>query len=423
MRLNGERIRQIIEPAYIKLFLIPRALRKQKRLEKDIRHRQNARIVFLVSSLPMWRAGKVFDLLQQDSRFDVSLALYPYPTFEKEQKVKAMEALTRYCQTNHIDFLDLSQEAAPGRKLREALDPDVLFYPQPYNHLFGNDLDCLNFQDKLLCYIPYSIYMTNAPWVYKTLFNNIAWRLYFGSEYSRVYAKDVLYNRGRNIRIVGEPMADFFNEPTVVSVWKAQDKPKKKVIWAPHFSIIDEGWHHRDSFTWVSDTMWDLADRFKDSIQFAFKPHPRLFSVLTGLPEWGEEKASAYYRQWAEGGNTQLETGPYVDLFKESDAMIHDCGSFSVEYHLTGKPVMFLARDIETVVADKNEVGKKGILAHYVGASSQDIESFLKDVVLGGNDPKKEEREQYKAKYLAPPAGMTVAEAIYQDLLKGLKFQ
>ncbi len=423
MRPDGEKIRQILEPAYLKLFLIPRALRNQKRLVKDIRRRQNARVVFIVSSLPMWRAGKVFDLLRQDSRFNVSLALYPYPTFEESQKAEAMADLTGFCQANQIRFLDLSREAAPGRKLREALDPDILFYPQPYNRLFGNDLDCTNFQDKLLCYIPYSIYMTNAPWVYKTLFNNLAWRLYYGSGYSRSYAADILYNRGRNIRVVGEPMADFFDEPAAVSAWKAQDKPKKKVIWAPHFSIVDEGWHHRDSFTWVSDTMRDLAGRYKDSLQFAFKPHPRLFSVLASLPDWGEEKAAAYYRQWEEGENTQLETGPYVDLFKESDAMIHDCGSFSVEYHLTGKPAMFLARDIDSVVKDKNEVGRKGILAHYVGTSGQDIESFLEKVVLGGDDPMKEERERFKAQYLAPPAGTTVAGTIYQDILKGLKFQ
>jgi len=418
-----EKIRQFLEPAYFRLFLIPRTRRCQKRLCRAIRERGSAKVVFLVSSLPMWRFQKLYDLLREDNRFTVRMALYPFRQYSQDQQEASVRELRSYCSARQMEYLDLTGEETPGKKLREALDPDILFYPQPYNFLFGNDLDSKAFYDKLLCYIPYSIYMTNAPWVYKTLFNNLAWRLYYGSEYSRSYARKILYHDGRNIRVVGEPMADFFDSPATEKAWKPQDKPKKKVIWAPHFSIENRGMHHRDSFTWLSDCMWKLAEEYRDRIQFAFKPHPRLLSVLNDLPGWGEEKARAYYKQWEEGANTQLETGPYVDLFKDSDAMIHDCGSFSVEYHLTGKPVLFMTKDLETVIKDKNEVGRNGILAHYVGSSEGDIVRFLEEVVLAGKDPKQEERKLYKEQYLSPPGGKSVAETIYTDILEGLEFK
>ena len=51
--------------------------------------------------------------------------------------------------------------------------------------------------------------------------------------------------------------------------------------------------------------------------------------------------------EWESLSNAQLETGKYVDLFMTSDAMIHDCGSFTIEYHYTLKPVMYLVKGEE----------------------------------------------------------------------------
>ena len=410
-----------MEPAYFKWVLIPRARDHHHKRIREIQKRGYARVVFLVSSLPMWRFQHVYDRLAADSRFKLSVAIYPFPSFSLAEEEASMESLRSFFSEKAVPVLDLCGELQPGSVLRQ-LDPDILFYPQPYNHLYGNDLDSPHLADRLLCYIPYSIYMTNATWVYKSFFNNVAWRLYYGSQFSKAFASRVLFNKGRNIRVVGEPMADFFSEPSVHSIWKPQETVKKKVIWAPHFSIVDEGLHHRDSFTWLSETMWKMAVQYHDQIQFTFKPHPRLRSVLADLPGWGEEKTRKYYNQWERGDNTQLETGPYVDLFKESDAMIHDCGSFSVEYHFTGNPVMFTTHDMNKVVRDKNAVGKNGLLAHYVGRSEEDVRIFLDQVVLKGEDPMKQQREQFRKDYLIPPGGKTVAESIYMDIIQGLNF-
>ena len=417
-----ERLRNSLEPLLYRCLTIPQARRRQRRTVRTVRTRGHASVVFIVSSLPMWRAQGLAALLRADARFDVRLALYPFAAFDAAQKEKAMAELAAWCGGNGVDYIDLSREEHPGAALRRQFHPDILFYPQPYNGLYLNDLDARFFPDSLVCYIPYSIRTSAGEWVYRNHLNETAWRLYYPTELHRKEASAVLYNRGSNIRVTGDLIMDTLAAPAANDCWKPQDTPKKRVIWAPHFSIADTGQLHRDSFSWLSACMPRIAEQYRDRVQFAFKPHPRLLSELYAHPDWGKEKADAYYRAWEEGANTQLVTGSYVDLFKTSDAMIHDSASFTVEYHFTGKPVLFTTRDLDAAMKGQNALGQAGILAHYVGKSEQDIVSFIDDVVLTGNDPRKEARASFVASYFRPTEHASVAETVYQDILTGLGF-
>jgi hypothetical protein len=420
LRKKDERIREIAEPFYYRLFLIPQAKMRQKECIQAIRKKGRSSLVFVVSSLPMWRSQTLYDLLSKDDRFDIHFALFPLPTFSPAQRATAIQQFRSYFDKLQIPYLDLSGIDKPGHTLRKRLDPDILFYPQPYSRLFSNDLDSFSFSDKLLCYIPYAMLTASEPWAYRNHLNNIAWRLFFQSESRKEEAARVLYSRGKNIRVVGDPVADLFSLPMHRDVWKPQEKKKKRVIWAPHFTLSDDFYLHRNAFSWLSDFMLDVAARYHEQIQFAFKPHPRLLSVLYDRPDWGKERADDYYARWAEGANTQLETGNYIDLFKGSDAMIHDSSSFSVEYHFTGKPVLFTATDLEPITRILNEFGQAAIRAHYPGKTTGDIFSFLDNVVLGEQDPMAGQRQAFYHQYLLPPGGRSVAENIYQDLVTSI---
>jgi DivIVA domain-containing protein len=63
----------------------------------------------------------------------------------------------------------------------------------------------------------------------------------------------------------------------------------------------------------------EFAEKYADRIQWAFKPHPLLRDTLYQHPDWGKERTDAYYGRWESMPNTQLETGAYVELFKQSD--------------------------------------------------------------------------------------------------------
>ena len=195
---------------------------------------------------------------------------------------------------------------------------------------------------------------------------------------------------------------------------------KKKLIWAPHFTINEGGYLYQSNFLWMSQIMIDVARKYVDRIHVVFKPHPRLFSELCNHELWGEDKAREYYKLWETMSNTQIETGEFIDLFMTSDAMIHDCGSFSVEYHYSEKPVMYVAQNFEEQIADKNDFGKIAMKLHYVGKDEQDIIDFIENIVLGENDFMQPQRQQFKQDYLLPPNKKTVAENVVDVLLKEL---
>lgn len=414
--------RQRIEPLQYRCSILPAARRSQEACLRRIREKGEASLVFLVSSLSMWRFQELFEKLRPDPRFHVYFALYPFSSFGQEQKISAMEEIRAYCQEHEISYLELSEEEHPGVVLREKLHPDVLFYQQTYNQLYHNDLDAPFQPHSLNCYIPYSIRTSAGVWAYQNYLSETAWRLFYCADLHREEARQILYNKGRNIRVTGDCILDSLSSAPQHDVWKPQEKPKKRVIWAPHFSIVDGEFLHRDSFTWVSECMLELARKYQNQIQFAFKPHPRLLSELQKHPSWGEKRARTYYECWRNGTNTQLETGPYSDLFKGSDAMIHDSASFSVEYLFTGKPVMFTTRDVAVAVQDQNELGREGILAHYPGASQADIQSFIENAVLAGKDPMKPSRQAFCEKYFPSCGKGNTAERIYREILSGLSF-
>ena len=100
--------------------------------------------------------------------------------------------------------------------------------------------------------------------------------------------------------------------------------------------------------------------------------------------------------------------------------MIHDSSSFTVEYHFTGKPVLFTATDLTPVTSILNDFGKAAVYAHYQAKNTEGILAFLENVVLGGNDPMKEQRLAFYNQYLLPPGGKSVAENIYQEIVDSI---
>jgi CDP-glycerol glycerophosphotransferase (TagB/SpsB family) len=170
----------------------------------------------------------------------------------------------------------------------------------------------------------------------------------------------------------------------------------------------------------MAEVMLSIAKSYSDKIQFAFKPHPRLFTELCGHPDWGEDRARQYYQEWQDMENTQVETGEFVDLFMTSDAMIHDCSSFCCEYLFTGKPVLFMMRDEERQVSLLNEMSHAALYAHYIGRSPDAPEQFLRKQVSEGFDPKKDERARVATSYLIPPNGKSAAENIIAAILDQL---
>lgn len=377
-----------------------------------LRHKKKINVVFFAMSLSMWRYQHLYEEMLKYSKFNPTIVIYPPLSYDIGQKQREIAKLMEHFDNSNISYV------LGDNNIRRQLKPDILFYPQPYPDFYPEDVSFKQFYDRLLCYSPYAFWMSKGGWSYNQPLHIFAWKLFYPNLFHKNDARVFSIRMGRNMEIVGYPTADDFLRGNYTDIWRKQTVRKKRVIWAPHFTIFSGGYVKQSTFMQFSEFMLGLAQKYSDQLQFVFKPHPRLYSELCKHPDWGEEKARQYYEQWETMGNTQVETGEFVDLFMKSDAMIHDCGSFAVEYHYTENPVMYIAQNFEEQVAEKNDFGKLAMKLHYVGKCKEDIVEFIENVVLHGEDHMKPQRQQFKREYLLPPNGKTVAENTMDVFLK-----
>ena len=385
-----------------------------------LRHKKTINVVFFASSISMWRYQHLYELLSKNQRFNANIIIHPAFAYSADQQKADVDALIEFFENKNTPYSLAVTSEGKFIDIRKEFSPDILFYPQPYNNFYSEDISYSNFYDKLLCYYPYAFWTSKENWSYNQPLHKMAWKLFYSTELHRKDAVKYAYRKDNNVEIVGYPTADDFIQTSHASVWKEQAISKKRLIWASHFTIFSGGPLYQSNFLWMADFMLDVVKKYSDEIQFVFKPHPRLYTELCKHPDWGEAKTKEYYKLWETMDNTQIETGEFVDLFMTSDAMIHDCGSFSVEYHYSENPVMYIAQNFEEQVEDKNDFGKLAMNLHYVGKEKQDIIDFIDNVVLKGDDPLKLKRQRFKQDYLLPPNGKTVAENTMDVLIREL---
>lgn len=390
-----------------------------------LKRKKQINVVFVVSFLSQWKYQPLYELIKKNPLFNATILVAPMRHHEQSPDFLGLK---KKFDAERVEYLDFELLPESKKNIRKSLKPDLLFYIQPYYHIYDKRVDSHSFKDKLICYTVYGFQLYNLDWSYNLEFLLRAWKLFYISDSHRQYAVKYSINKGRNIEVVGYLNADLFREVKqrldtreFISVWKKQTKPKKKVIWTPHFSIDEDSALHQGNFLNMADSMLFLANKYADVIQFSFKPHPSLYSILRRHLDWGKEKTDEYYSTWKNGNNTQLDEGEFVQLFLESDAMINDSGSFTVEYIYTLKPAINCFRNYEETKSSMMDVGKNALECQYRGSTMKELESFLEQVVLGDNDPLLEVRNDFYNLFLLPPNNQTVTSNIYNSVMKDLQ--
>ncbi len=376
-------------------------------------------VAFFLTIPGMWKSDYLFMAMRDNPRYHPYIVIYPYSWYKgfSQAEVEAtVERTRRYVEDKGFEYvIPYDRKRRKWQDVKKTLSPDIVVFSTPYKDL-PSQYFIYHFRDKLTCYVPYGFSSLNMKGVnYDLIFHNLVGLHFVETDLHKEMAAEYSRNKGENVVVTGYPGTEVFlhDDYTPIDQWKKQSVEKKRVIWAPHHTI--DSTMELSTFLLRCDDMLALAEKYKDYIQFAFKPHQLLKFKLQQL--WGAEKTEAYYAKWATMENAQLEESSYVDYFLTSDAMIHDCGSFTTEYLFVNKPVMYLTHD-EKFAERFNRFGAKAFDCHYHGADVDEIERFLDEVVLHGQDPKRKQREQFYRQYLKPIDGMMPSERIFYEIEK-----
>ena len=399
--------------ACYRALILPRVVRRVKANGK-------VRVVFLPMNCAMWRYGGVYRRMLNDPRFEPIIVTAPRIIQPKESFVQEQRELVSYFQSQGVQVVVGYDEKQDRWMDLRALEHDVIFYTQPYDGLLPKEFEYWHNLRSLVCYAPYSFQFNKVGWNWDNALQNYAWRHYVSLPHHVELCRPFSRIRARNAVPVGyffeEEYQDALTDRTQLDkVWRGDRR--KRVIWAPHHSIEAGASFKTSAFFEICDEMVRLREKYRDKIVFAFKPHPMLRDNLH--QRWGKERTEAYYADWANAENSFLDDGAFIPLFAGSDAMIHCSGSFIVDYIYTGKPVQYVyCKDRNA--PDFGEIGDAALKAHYPAHGVAEIERFIEDVVLAGNDSMKKQREDVYQKYLKSPNGKTFSENVVEDILKGL---
>lgn len=392
-----------------------------RRALRKLRRKETLRCVFFATFEETWKYDGVYQLMEKHERFDPIILVCPIVNYGYDNMIRRMDQCYSFFKDKGYTVLSgFDVSSRTFLDVKKELKPDIIFFTSPYEGLTDGRFFITQFKDVLTGYVPYFFNDTaDFELAYDDYLHNVVWRRYLETEMHKEWAIRYSRNHGRNAVVTGYPGIEqlIANRVATGEDWKIKNNKLKRIIWAPHHSILPKDEYKYASFLLFYDVMVELAHKYSDQVQFAFKPHPLLRNKLEKV--WGKEKTDKYYAEWEQMPNTTVVEGDYVDLFLSSDAMIHDSGSFIAEYLYLNKPVMRTLNGIDLKTLH-NGFGLQCLENHYMARNAEEIELFIQNVIHDV-DPMKEKRTQFIKDVLMPKG--SPSQNILDDILDSIDNQ
>jgi hypothetical protein len=389
---------------------------------KSLKGKSTYKVVFFAMDASVWKYDYLYRLMEKSPLFDPIIVICPMAYYGRKNMLEKMEECrSQYTRKQYNIILAYNEKTDKYLDVKSEINPDIIFYTNPYQGLIDDRYYIDRFKDTLTCYVPYEYSETNLFQMFFNMpFHNYVWKYFLPTERHGKYSHNTAYNKGVNTVVTGYPGIDYFFDKDRIpnDVWKIKDPSIKRIIWAPHHTIKEKEVIHYSCFLYYYQTMLNLANKYKDKIQIAFKPHPHLKLKLYEI--WGTERTDSYFSEWDRLSNGFCCSGDYTDLFLTSDAIIHDSGSFVAEYLYTLKPAMRTDSPKQTI-NEFNDFGEDCLKCYYHAKNESDIEDFILNVVINGEDSLKGKRLQFYNSTLIPPNGMMPSQNIMNYLTNVLR--
>lgn len=318
-------------------------------------------------------------MLKEPEKYDVQFVICP-------DVYRDMAGLRQYHKTKQF-FIERygADKVLDGydEKTGEFLDWsdsfDVVYTANPYDVLVNkvHGIRYLSSQNVLPIFICYGYIISN--WFMKEFVASqnaaLLYKNFVGTKQTKMEAIEFQNLYTRNIVLSGYPKMDKLEEVP------ESKHSRKKILIAPHHTVKGlPGELQLSNFLEYADLIPELADMFPN-IDFVFRPHPLLFTNLMMHGIWSQDKVDSYLENLREKNIAYSTESDYLHLFKECDAIVHDCGSYSVEWLYTGKPCCYVVDSEERVRKQLNKLANFALDCHTeIADSKEKIISFIKKV-------------------------------------------
>lgn len=221
--------------------------------------------------------------------------------------------------------------------------------------------------------------------IYQSFDFSLLWKYFAESEFSRMEILNKTNINQEKLILSGYAKMDRLHDII------PKNRKRKCIILAFHHTIFDKGVYF-SNFLEYADFFQEIPKMYSE-IDFVFRPHPLLLENLCRDDVWGKDKTAQYFLNIDSMPNAVYQKGgDYFETFVNSDALIHDCGSFMVEYLYTDHPACYILKDSKTNKNNYNAFARECIAKHYQAFNQIDILNFIEKIVIKGEDTMKEER-------------------------------
>lgn len=355
--------------------------------------------------------SRVFQLMRDDSFFEPFLIVIPDVHRGRNYAIDCYE---KTCASLHNMF--------PGAQILQSYDSTTdaitdysercdLYAPaNPYEIMNPLPYKSAQFAKKNIP-IFYSHYGTSiSKSALEALELLSYWRIYANTE-----AEYLACKKNGNGFLCGMSRMDC------LALLEAAPRSRKKIIIAPHHTIFENmNFLTLSQFLRYSDFFLELPKIFSE-IDFCFRPHPLLVHNLQSDKAWGMRKTAEWLASMSSMQNVEMQYGgDFLQTFLDSDALIHDCGSFIADYLFTGKPCCYMFPEKPFTNDQYNQFGHDCLDAHYPAFNQNDILNFINDVVLQGNDHLLAKRKSLfdRIKFNYPHNSETIVQNIKNEILE-----
>lgn len=352
--------------------------------------------------------GIVELMLKQPEKYDVKFVICPDVYRDKD--------FTQYHKTKNYFIEKYGEEyvldgydEATGEFLDRSDECDVVYMANPYDVLVNrvHSVAYLSTKSVLPIFICYGYVV--SKWFCSTI--EASGEIYYFYKYfcETSFTKREIDDNYKmpvwNTVVSGYSKMDGLKKTKVIT------NKRKKILLAPHHTVKGlPGELQLSNFLQYFDFILTLPVLYPD-VDFVFRPHPLLFTNLIMHGIWKEEEVENYLDKLRQQKIMYSAESEYFDVFTDCDAIVHDCGSFMVEWLYTGKPCCYVVDSERGVRNQLSSLANFALDNHTCIANSEkSICQFIECVLRGEYPVKISEEVRQKIMVNYPNASSFVLE-------------